>query len=112
MISIAMACWIIWKERRALVFQKKAHDLRLCIRKINEAVAELVLISLQDTDSLKQKRQGEYLGWTRPTFGLAKMNCDGAFNKPKNNGIGSIAGTWVVIKDEEGSLLGLIKGYV
>ena len=90
-------------DRCVWIFQKKTPDPMACIRKINEAVAELIQMNLQAAKNLMQKNKKDYVGWKRPRFGWVKVNCDGAFSALESDGLGGVAGIGVV-RNEEGEV--------
>ena len=81
MIQIAFTCWNIWKERCAVVFNKKKVQMGIVIEKIRATIKEMKrngLINVSGKNKLSGSSQKE-VQWRKPEKGWMKINCDGGF---------------------------------
>ncbi|CAN1844985.1 Transposon TX1 uncharacterized 149 kDa protein [Linum perenne] len=98
--KVAIVTWALWKERNDRVWNQTSKPEEVCIRQSTDAVMDWV--SMQGRGLCPRRREeGRCDRWHRPPPTYVKINCDAAINvRGQSFGIG------VVIRDEEGNLVG------
>ncbi|CAN1141983.1 hypothetical protein LINPERHAP2_LOCUS12811 [Linum perenne] len=98
--KVAIVTWALWKERNDRVWNQTSKPEEVFVRLAEEVVTDW--LSTQDRGSrLRRRVESSCARWHPPPPTFVKINCDAAINT-----VGQMFGIGVVIRDEEGALMG------